>query len=169
MFQIGHELRVLLCVLTFRDVDYCADDLLHTAVFVATKHLVARMKPAPITVVDAVPEFKLSRFTFARTGKYFQVVKKESPVVRVHHRADEARLSHSLVRDGTESVRKGAVDEGDSLLPYVVDGNAIWQCIDDHLDKAFTFDRRLNCFSVSIKEEAEHRTGESQAEYSGQI
>ena len=165
--QIGHEPGVVLRILTFRDVDYCADDLAHTAVFVATKHLVASMKPAPGAAINAAAEFKNSSFALAQTGESFYVVHKGLPVVRVHHRADEARLRQLLARNGAERVRDSAIDEDDSLLPHIVDGNTTWQAIDDVLHKALAFDYCFDCFSGPVKQDAEHSTGESQAERSG--
>src|SRR5262245_4501722 len=167
MFQVGHELGVVLHILTFGDVDYCTDDLSHTAVFVATKHLVASMKPPPEAATNAAPEFKISSFALAQSGESVYVVHKGLPVVRMYHRADEARLRQLLARNGAERVRDSAIDEDDSLLPHIVDGNTTWQSIDDVLEKALVFDYRFDPFSDSIKQDAEDRTGESQAELTG--
>src|SRR5262249_11914187 len=133
MFEIGHEPGVVLCILTLRDVDYCADDLLHTAIFVATKHIVASMKPAPSAATNAAPEFKFSIFLLAKTGESFYVVDKGLPIVRVHHREDGARLRQLLAQCGADRVRESMIDEDDPLLPHIVNRNTTWQGIDDVL------------------------------------
>ena len=167
MIQVGHKPGVVLRILTFRNVDYCADDLAHAAILIATKHLVARMKPAPDASTNGPPEFKLGSFVLAQTAESSYVIDKGLPVVRVHHRADEARLRQFPVRNRAKRVGDSAINEDDSLLPHIIDGNTTWQGIDDVLHKALAVDYCFNCFSGPIKQDAEHRTGESQAERSG--
>src|SRR5262249_28929572 len=106
-------------------------------------------------------------FLLAKTGESFYVVDKGLPIVRVHHREDGARLRQLLAQCGADRVRESMIDEDDPLLPHIINRNTTWQGIDDVLDKALAFGHRLNCFSVPIKEDAEDRTGESQAKCSG--
>src|SRR5262249_50831175 len=74
-----------------------------------------------------------------------------------------------FARNGAERVRDSGIDEDDSLLPHIVDGNTNWQAIDDVLYKALAFDYCFDCFSGPINQDAERRTGDSKAERSGLI
>src|SRR5262245_55348917 len=73
MFQIGHEASVVLGVLTFGDVDYCADDLSHATVFVAAERFVANVEPPPGAAADAAPEFEFCSLALAQNGESFYV------------------------------------------------------------------------------------------------